>query len=55
MVQGEFYTRAWPTKVTELQTELDGYLDYSNRRLLCPMDKHVFRPHMALGGLAPLG
>lgn len=41
----EFYTRPLPTRVSELQVELNAYLDYYNRR----------RPHMALGGLAPLG
>ncbi|ETN87500.1 integrase core domain-containing protein, partial [Thermus sp. NMX2.A1] len=40
----EFYTRPLPTRVSELQVELNAYLDYYNRR----------RPHMALGGLAPL-
>ncbi|ADH63076.1 Integrase catalytic region [Allomeiothermus silvanus DSM 9946] len=40
----EFYTRPLPTPLSELQAELDTYLDYYNRR----------RPHMALGGLAPL-
>jgi putative transposase len=33
-----------PPLLSELQAELDTYLDYYNRR----------RPHMALGGLAPL-
>ncbi|WP_337870296.1 integrase core domain-containing protein [Meiothermus sp.] len=40
----EFYTRSLPTQISELQSELDAYLDHYNRR----------RPHMALGGLAPL-
>ncbi|MFN3412894.1 MAG: integrase core domain-containing protein [Thermoanaerobaculum sp.] len=40
----EFYTRPLPTKIPELQAELQGYLDHYNHR----------RPHMALGGLAPL-
>nr|WP_243028380.1 helix-turn-helix domain-containing protein [Thermus albus] len=40
----EFYTRALPTRVAELQAELKAYLDYYNRR----------RPHMALSGLAAL-
>ncbi|WP_105318215.1 integrase core domain-containing protein [Thermus tenuipuniceus] len=40
----EFYTRALPTGVGELQAELKAYLEHYNRR----------RPHMALGGLAPL-
>lgn len=40
----EFYTRPLPTQISELQAELDAYLDHYNRR----------RPHMALGGLAPL-
>jgi putative transposase len=33
-----------PSRFPELQAELDAYLAYYNRR----------RPHMALGGLAPL-
>ena len=40
----EFYTRSLPSRVPELQRELDAYLDYYNRR----------RPHRALNGLAPL-
>ncbi len=40
----EFYTRPLPSRVPELQRELDAYLDYYNRR----------RPHRALSGLAPL-
>ena len=40
----EFYTRPLPTRLSELQAKLDAYLDPYNRR----------RPHMALGGLAPL-
>jgi len=40
----EFYTRPLPSKIPELQRELDSYLDYYNRE----------RPHRALGGLAPL-
>ena len=40
----EFYTRPLPSRVPELQRELDAYLDYYNRR----------RPHRALNGLAPL-
>lgn len=40
----EFYTRPLPSRVPELQRELDAYLDYYNRR----------RPHRSLNGLAPL-
>jgi Integrase core domain. len=40
----EFYTRPLPSRIPELQRELDAYLDYYNRR----------RPHRALNGLAPL-
>ena len=40
----EFYTRPLPTKIPELQEELDDYLDYYNRE----------RPHRTLNGLAPL-
>lgn len=40
----EFYTRPLPGGVRELKVELSSYLDYYNR----------LRPHMALGGLAPL-
>ena len=40
----EFYTRPLPTKIPELQRELDAYLEYYNRE----------RPHRALNGLAPL-
>jgi len=40
----EFYTRPLPSKIPELQRELDSYLNYYNRE----------RPHRALGGLAPL-
>jgi transposase InsO family protein len=40
----EFYTRPLPSKIPELQRELDAYLEHYNRR----------RPHRALGGLAPL-
>ncbi len=40
----EFYTRPLPTKIPELQKELNAYLDYYNRE----------RPHRALNGLAPL-
>ena len=40
----EFYTRPLPRRMAELQVELDAYLAYYNGR----------RPHMALGGLAPL-
>ena len=40
----EFYTQPLPTRIPELQAELDTYLDHYNGR----------RPHMALGGLAPL-
>uniref|UniRef100_UPI000567D086 integrase core domain-containing protein n=2 Tax=Meiothermus rufus TaxID=604332 RepID=UPI000567D086 len=40
----ELYTRPLPPRLSELQAELDAYLDHYNRR----------RPHMALGGLAPL-
>ena len=40
----EFYTRPLPSRVPELQRELDAYLDYYNRE----------RPHRSLNGLAPL-
>jgi transposase InsO family protein len=40
----EFYTRPLPSRLPELQQELNAYLDHYNRR----------RPHRALGGLAPL-
>ncbi len=40
----EFYTRPLPSKIPELQRELNAYLDHYNRE----------RPHRALGGLAPL-
>ena len=40
----EFYTRPLPSRIPELQRELDAYLDYYNRE----------RPHRALNGLAPL-
>ena len=40
----EFYTRPLPSKIPELQRELDAYLDHYNRE----------RPHRALNGLAPL-
>lgn len=40
----EFYTRPLPTGIPAIQGELEGYLAYYNRH----------RPHMALGGLAPL-
>ena len=40
----EFYTRPLPSKIPELQGELNAYLDHYNRE----------RPHQALGGLAPL-
>jgi transposase InsO family protein len=40
----EFYTRPLPSRIPELQQELNAYLEYYNRR----------RPHRALGGLAPL-
>ena len=40
----EFYTRSLPYGVAAMQEELERYLDYYNTR----------RPHMALGGLAPM-
>ncbi len=40
----EFYTRPLPSRIPELQRELNAYLDHYNRE----------RPHRALGGLAPL-
>jgi putative transposase len=40
----EFYTRPLPSRLSELQAELEAYLNYYNGR----------RPHRALGGLAPL-
>ncbi len=40
----EFYTRPLPSRIPELQRELNAYLDYYNRR----------RPHRSLNGLAPL-
>ena len=40
----EFYTRPLPTRVGEIQAELEDYLAYYNGH----------RPHMALEGLAPL-
>jgi len=40
----EFYTRPLPTRMPELQGALNAYLDHYNGH----------RPHMALGGLAPL-
>lgn len=40
----EFYTRPLPSRIPELQAELNAYLDHYNRR----------RPHQALNGLAPL-
>ncbi len=40
----EFYTRPLPARIAGIQTELNEYLDYYNRR----------RPHRALNGLAPL-
>ena len=40
----EFYTRPLPTRIPELQAELDAYLNYYNHH----------RPHQALAGLAPL-
>jgi len=40
----EFYTRPLPSRLPELQRELNAYLDHYNRE----------RPHRALGGLAPL-
>ncbi len=39
----EFYTRPLPSKIPELQRELNAYLDHYNRE----------RPHRALGGLTP--
>jgi len=39
-----FYTRPLPARRASIQTELNEYLDYYNRR----------RPHRALNGLAPL-
>ena len=40
----EFYTRPLPSGIPQIQTALNAYLDYYNRR----------RPHRALNGLAPL-
>lgn len=40
----EFYTRPLPSRLSELQAELEAYLSYYNGR----------RPHRAMGGLAPL-
>ena len=40
----EFYTQPLPSRIPELQRELNAYLDYYNRK----------RPHRALNGLAPL-
>ena len=40
----EFYTRPLPSRIPELQRELNAYLDYYNRQ----------RPHRSLNGLAPL-
>ncbi|MER3537621.1 MAG: IS481 family transposase [Thermus sp.] len=40
----EFYTRPLPSRIPELQSELNAYLEYYNRE----------RPHRALNGLAPL-
>ena len=42
--KGEFYTQPLPSRIPELQRELNAYLDYYNRR----------RPHRALNALAPL-
>jgi len=42
--RGEFYTQPLPSRIPELQRELNAYLDYYNRK----------RPHRALNGLAPL-
>jgi len=43
-LRDEFYTRPLPSGVAAMQEELEGYLAYYNTR----------RPHMALGGLAPM-
>ena len=40
----EFYTRPLPSRIPELQQELNAYLDYYNHE----------RPHRSLNGLAPL-
>ena len=40
----EFYTQPLPSRIPELQQELNAYLDYYNRE----------RPHRALNGPAPL-
>ena len=40
----EFYTQPLPSRIPELQQELNAYLDHYNRK----------RPHRALNGLAPL-
>lgn len=40
----EFYTRALPLGIEAIQGELEGYLEHYN----------LHRPHMALGGLAPV-
>ena len=42
--KGEFYAQPLPSRIPELQQELNAYLDYYNRK----------RPHRALNGLAPL-
>ncbi len=43
-LRDEFYTQPLPSRVAAMQEELEGYLAYYNTR----------RPHMALGGLAPM-
>lgn len=43
-LRDEFYTRSLPYGVAAMQKELERYLSYYNTR----------RPHMALGGLAPM-
>ena len=43
-LRDEFYTRSLPYGVAAMQKELERYLAYYNTR----------RPHMALGGLAPM-
>lgn len=43
-LRDEFYTRLLPDGVAEMQRELEMYLGYYNHQ----------RPHMALGGLAPM-
>ena len=44
VTRDEFYTRPLPSRIPELQRELNAYLEYYNRE----------RPHRALNGLSPL-